>query len=135
MRSSFSLSACVAATFLSISALSPVLAAQSNPGPMKPGMMMEKAPVMNTQGSGKMMSPGQGKGMMMGSGQGKGMMMGVELSIPAKEIVGRLLAGGIITGTAGEKVLRFLPPLVITRDDVDTVVAALRDAMKELPNG
>jgi len=43
---------------------------------MKPGMMMEKAPVMNTQGSGKMMSPGQGKGMMMGSGQGKGMMMG-----------------------------------------------------------
>lgn len=76
MRSSFLLSACVAATFLSISALSPVLAAQSNPGPMTRDMMMKKAPVMNTQGSGKMMNPSRGKGMMMGSGQGKGMMMG-----------------------------------------------------------
>ncbi len=67
--------------------------------------------------------------------RGKGMMMGVELSVPAKEVVGRLLAGGIIAGTAGEKVLRFLPPLIITEAEVDTVVAALRDAMKELPDG
>jgi len=32
-------------------------------------------------------------------------------------------------------VLRFLPPLIITEAEVDTVVAALRDAMKELPDG
>jgi acetylornithine/N-succinyldiaminopimelate aminotransferase len=61
--------------------------------------------------------------------RGKGLMIGVELEDSVGPIVERMLEAGIICGPAGPNVLRFVPPLVITREHVDRVVAALDGAL------
>ncbi|MCK8827479.1 aspartate aminotransferase family protein [Natroniella acetigena] len=63
--------------------------------------------------------------------RGKGLMIGVELKISAKEVVGKLLDGGVLALTAGENVLRFLPPLIITTEDVDQLVKSLDRILAE----
>ncbi len=57
--------------------------------------------------------------------RGKGLMVGVEMDTPVAPVVGKLLDAGIVSGPAGPNVLRFVPPLIVTRDDVDRVVSTL----------
>lgn len=58
--------------------------------------------------------------------RGKGMMQGVEVTDrPVGEIVTRALAHGLVIITAGSNVLRFVPPLVITKADVDEMIEKL----------
>jgi acetylornithine/N-succinyldiaminopimelate aminotransferase len=38
---------------------------------------------------------------------------------------------GVIALAAGTTVLRFLPPLIITREEIDTVVTQLREVLAE----
>ena len=54
--------------------------------------------------------------------RGKGLMIGVVLDRPAAELHGLLLKENLVTLTAGETVLRLLPPLVITREDADFAI-------------
>jgi acetylornithine/N-succinyldiaminopimelate aminotransferase len=44
----------------------------------------------------------------------------------------RLIQGGIICGPAGPHVLRFLPPLIVTREQVDHVVGVLSSCLEAL---
>ncbi len=58
--------------------------------------------------------------------RGKGMLQGLEVTgRPVGEIVNRALENGLVVITAGSNVLRFTPPLVITREDVDDMVKRL----------
>lgn len=58
--------------------------------------------------------------------RGKGMIQGLEVTgRPMAEIVERALANGLVLITAGSSVLRFVPPLVITKEDVDCMVEKL----------
>ena len=58
--------------------------------------------------------------------RGKGMIQGLEVTKrPVAEIVERALANGLVLITAGSSVLRFVPPLVITKEDVDCMVEKL----------
>ncbi len=58
--------------------------------------------------------------------RGKGMIQGLEVDgRPVGEIVVRALENGLIVMTAGGNVLRFVPPLVITKEDVDLMVEKL----------
>jgi len=57
--------------------------------------------------------------------RGRGLMIGVEMKEPVGGLIGRLLEGGVICGSAGPHVLRFLPPLIVTTEDVDRVVSLL----------
>jgi predicted acetylornithine/succinylornithine family transaminase len=57
--------------------------------------------------------------------RGKGLMVGIEMTDSVAPIVEQLIEGGIICGNAGPNVLRFLPPLIVTKEHVDTVVAKL----------
>lgn len=58
--------------------------------------------------------------------RGKGLIQGVEVTgRPVGEIVNRALDNGLIVITAGSNVLRFVPPLVITKTDVDEMLAKL----------
>jgi len=61
--------------------------------------------------------------------RGKGFMIGVELAEPAAPIIGKLLDAGIVCGPAGPKVLRFVPALIVTREEVDRVADALDEAL------
>ena len=57
---------------------------------------------------------------------------GVELRIRAREVVVRLMERGILTLTASPNVLRLLPPLVVSREELARVVVAVRDVLGEL---
>ena len=56
--------------------------------------------------------------------RGLGLMIGVELKQKVAPVIQGLMAHGVLALPAGLTVVRFLPPLVITREQVDEVVAA-----------
>jgi acetylornithine/N-succinyldiaminopimelate aminotransferase len=57
--------------------------------------------------------------------RGKGLMLAVELHVPGKDIVKELLDQGFITNCTHDTVLRFLPPFIITKKQIDKFVRAL----------
>ncbi|MBR4926299.1 MAG: aspartate aminotransferase family protein [Prevotella sp.] len=63
--------------------------------------------------------------------RGRGMMIGVDLSVPHKEVRQRLVyEQHCFTGCAGTNVLRLLPPLCLSKDDVDEFIEKLKKVMK-----
>ena len=61
--------------------------------------------------------------------RGLGLMLGIELKEKAGPYVQQLMEKGIIVLLAGATVIRLLPPLVITREEIDAVVEALKDTL------
>ncbi|MSP13844.1 MAG: aspartate aminotransferase family protein [Chloroflexi bacterium] len=57
--------------------------------------------------------------------RGRGLIWGIDLGVPAADVIQQGYAQGLVTINAGEKVLRLVPPLVITRKNVDTLVEKL----------
>ena len=61
--------------------------------------------------------------------RGKGLMQGLvfdDLILSPSEVVKKALDNGLILITAGAQVLRFLPPLVISEEDVDEMIVRLK---------
>lgn len=63
--------------------------------------------------------------------RGHGLMLGVELDRSGKELVALCAERGLLINCTAEKVLRFLPPLVIEKEDVDEAVSILSEAFQE----
>lgn len=61
--------------------------------------------------------------------RGAGLMWGVDVSEPAKDIVGRALDLGFLICSAGEHTLRLVPPLVVSKADVERGLTLLRQAI------
>lgn len=59
-----------------------------------------------------------------------GLMIGIELKDKVQPVIIELLSKGIISLPAGTTVLRMLPPLVISYEDLDTVVEKLAEILK-----
>lgn len=57
--------------------------------------------------------------------RGKGLMQGLELTIPVSNIILNALDNGLIILSAGPNIIRFLPPLIITKSDVDEMIQKL----------
>jgi acetylornithine aminotransferase/acetylornithine/N-succinyldiaminopimelate aminotransferase len=51
--------------------------------------------------------------------RGLGMLIGIEFDSPVGKIVAECVERSLIVGTAGENVLRLLPPLTTTREEID----------------
>ena len=64
--------------------------------------------------------------------RGEGLMLAVELTVPCKSVVRKALEAGFLVNCTQEKVLRFLPPLIIERRHVDELIAALRSIVAAL---
>ena len=64
--------------------------------------------------------------------RGKGLMLGVEVNYSAKEILKKCMDKGLLIGTAGEKVLRFMPPLIIKKKDIDEGMTILEKVLHNL---
>ncbi|MDW7712468.1 MAG: acetylornithine transaminase [Deferrisomatales bacterium] len=66
--------------------------------------------------------------------RGRGLLVGVELApgYPAAHVVRELLERGFLTGTAGEGVLRLAPPLIVEREEIDALLAALGETLSSL---
>lgn len=58
--------------------------------------------------------------------RGMGLMQGLELSVNPKDVIAKALDNGLILFSAGTNVIRFVPPLVITKADVDECIAKLK---------
>lgn len=64
--------------------------------------------------------------------RGKGLMIGVEFKEPVAPLLANLLDAGIICGPAGPNVVRFLPPLIITKEHVDRLMPIFHACAGEL---
>ena len=62
--------------------------------------------------------------------RGLGLMIGIELKERAGQYVQQLMDKGVIALLAGATVIRLLPPLMISRDEIDTVVTTLKEVLE-----
>jgi predicted acetylornithine/succinylornithine family transaminase len=63
--------------------------------------------------------------------RGRGLMYGMELKRPARPVVDAALAAGVILNATAGTVVRFLPPLTVTIDEIDEGMAVLAKALQE----
>jgi predicted acetylornithine/succinylornithine family transaminase len=61
--------------------------------------------------------------------RGQGLLMGLVLDRPAKPVTVDVLGRGVITGRAGENVLRFAPPLIVEEEDIASALSAVEAAL------
>lgn len=61
--------------------------------------------------------------------RGAGLMVGAELFVTGKGIVDECLNRGLLINCTQDKVLRFLPPLIVGRKDIDTAIRALDEVL------
>jgi predicted acetylornithine/succinylornithine family transaminase len=57
--------------------------------------------------------------------RGRGLIIAVELTVPGAEVVTECLKRGLLVNCTGGGVLRFVPPLILTKTDVDKAVGIL----------
>jgi acetylornithine aminotransferase len=57
--------------------------------------------------------------------RGKGLMLGIEMAHPCGELVALALEQGLLINVTADHVVRLLPPLVISEDEVDELVQGL----------
>ena len=57
--------------------------------------------------------------------RGKGLMIGIEMKFEIKDILMELIKEGVLMLYSGRNILRILPPLVISEDDITKVLHAL----------
>jgi acetylornithine/N-succinyldiaminopimelate aminotransferase len=63
--------------------------------------------------------------------RGRGLLQGLVVEGEAAPIVARARDKGLLVSVAGGNVVRFVPPLVVTRDEIDEAVALLDAALAE----
>lgn len=61
--------------------------------------------------------------------RGKGLMQGLVLSSPVADVVNGAMEKGLLVISAGNNVLRMVPPLIITREHVDEMIEILRTVL------
>jgi acetylornithine/N-succinyldiaminopimelate aminotransferase len=71
---------------------------------------------------------------VVGPPRGLGLLVGLPVRAPyeAKAIVGRARECGLLIGSAGGNTLRFAPPLIVTRSEVERAVSLLRAAIEHV---
>ena len=62
--------------------------------------------------------------------RGKGLMQGLEFNDAVAPVINNALSNGLVLINAGTNIIRFLPPLVITKEDVDTMTSILEKAIQ-----
>ncbi|MBN2427991.1 MAG: acetylornithine transaminase [Deltaproteobacteria bacterium] len=63
--------------------------------------------------------------------RGRGLFIGMELDIPGGEIVNQAMGKGLLINCTAGKVLRFVPPLIVTREEIDEAIDILDLILKE----
>jgi predicted acetylornithine/succinylornithine family transaminase len=64
--------------------------------------------------------------------RGTGLMVGLVMDVPAKTLVDKCREMGLLCCTAGESVVRFLPPLTVKDDELEEALDMLDDALDML---
>lgn len=61
--------------------------------------------------------------------RGMGLMQGLVFDRPVAPVINKALERGLILINAGANIIRFVPPLIITKSDVDAMTAILEDCL------
>ena len=64
--------------------------------------------------------------------RGRGLIVGVDLDVPVADVTSAGHARGLLLINAGTHTLRLVPPLVITREEIDVLVERLSAILQEL---
>ena len=65
--------------------------------------------------------------------RGAGLLLGLRCVVPAGDIVAKLRESGLLTSTAGENVLRILPPLIAGEREIDEALDIMNKVAREWP--
>lgn len=66
--------------------------------------------------------------------RGVGMMQGLVFDRPVGDIITKAMEKGLVLINAGTHIIRFVPPLVVTKENVDDMITILRESMREVCN-
>jgi acetylornithine aminotransferase len=64
--------------------------------------------------------------------RGQGLMVGIELDRPCGDLLKQACEAGLLISVTAERVIRLLPPLIMTKDEADEVVAKLVPLVRRL---
>ena len=64
--------------------------------------------------------------------RGIGMMQGLVFKVPVGPVINKALEKGLILINAGTDIIRFVPPLIITKEDVDQMIGILTQSIDEV---
>ena len=64
--------------------------------------------------------------------RGVGFMQGLEFSEPVGAVINKAMEKGLLLINAGTNVIRFIPPLIASKNDVDDMIAILDASLKEM---
>ena len=64
--------------------------------------------------------------------RGRGLILGMELKIEGAEIVKKMMKKGFLINCTAGNVLRFLPPLIVTEEEVDRVIKTLGEGFEKI---
>lgn len=62
--------------------------------------------------------------------RGQGLMLGIELDRPCGDILGRAAQAGLMLSVTAERVIRLVPPLILSEDEAKQIVAMLVPVIK-----
>ncbi len=97
--------------------------------------LTEDGLIENSEKMGKIFREGleklKEKHMMIREIRGKGLMIGIEMKFEIKDILMGLIKDGILMLYSGRNILRILPPLVISEEDITKVLHALDSILTE----
>lgn len=66
--------------------------------------------------------------------RGIGLLQGIECNGPVSEIINKAMEKGLLLINAGMNVIRFIPPLIVSKKNVDDMIDILVEAMDSLEN-
>jgi len=64
--------------------------------------------------------------------RGQGLILGVEMMRPGAEVVKAMMKKGFLINCTQEKVLRFIPPLIVEKEEIDLLVETLENVLDQL---
>ncbi len=64
--------------------------------------------------------------------RGLGLMQGLEFTFPVKDIIPKIMEAGLILIAAGSNVIRFVPPLIIRKEEVDQMFEIFDRVLSEI---
>jgi acetylornithine/N-succinyldiaminopimelate aminotransferase len=63
--------------------------------------------------------------------RGRGLMVGLDLQADCKQLVSSALDKGVLLNNTGEHTIRLVPPLVVSREQIDRVVKVIGESLSQ----
>ena len=64
--------------------------------------------------------------------RGRGFMQGIDLKVPPRDVIAECMKRGLLVCSAGYTVLRFVPPLIASREDIDKAASIVDEALSAI---